>query len=242
MTLDDVLHALLFRRSFRLRFLAGERTSLGIDPEDEADLATLDPAELESSARLACRSVLDRSHRGVGSLRDAFPKTMALWTSQRPRTRADGFDDAQVDPDELAFAFAESTAFAAWTPMAGGDAFGPPLEDAFRLFAEEDLGPTAVATARAECAFAILRALVVNPEPRFAVPAFVRRAPRGFYVVLENVEGPFLVAALGGRLVTGPVTPTLAAILRGEEATIPAAERPGLEAARTGLRELGLVA
>jgi len=225
LTLDAVLEALLFRRSFRRRFASGERATLGITPDDEADLASLDLEELERAARLACRGVIERSHRGVGSLLDTFPRTIEAWR----RARAGG------DLDDLAAELTESDAFAAWSTTSG-----PPIEDVFRVFCEGALGPETADVARAECAAAILRALVVNPCPSFAIPSFLRVAPRGRYSIIDRDGADVLVAALDGRFVTGELTPLLGAILRADDPSASAARLD--RAARHELRALGLIA
>ncbi len=214
MTLDEVLEALLFRRSFRRRFARGERAALGIAPADEQDLAALDLDELERAARLACRGVLERSHRGVGSLLDAFPRTIDAWRDAHPG----------AELDELAAEFADSEAFRAWRPLSAAEPPGPSSEDTFRVFCEQTLGPETGLLARAECAAATVRAIVVNPRPSFAIPSFLRIAPRGLYAIVSRNGTDILVAALNGRFVTGPLTPLLAAILRADE--------PGAAAAR----------
>jgi len=215
-TLDEVLYALLFLRSFRTAFVCGERAPFGIAPDDEESLAALDFDELERAARLACRALLTRSQRGVGTLLDAFPHTIEAWRAAHP----------PGDLDELAAAFADSAPFAEWQPAGAGNLLAPPLEDVFRRFCEHALGPGLVATARLECAFALLRSLVVNPDPAFALPPFIHRAHQGFYSVIDRDEGPFLVALLDRRLVAGAITPALGAILRGDDR--PLEERPFL--------------
>jgi hypothetical protein len=228
MTLDEILEALLFRRSFRRRFASGERATLGIAPDDEAELASLDLEELERAARLACRGVLERSHRGVGSLLDAFPRSIEAWRSAR-----DG-----ADLDELAAELTESAAFRAWKHASGGGPPAPPLEEVFRAFCEDTLGVEVAVVARAECAAAIVRALVVDPCPTFAIPSFLRVAPGGLYDVVDHDGAAHLVAALDGRFVTGELTPSLAALLRAED---PTAAAGGGESAYA-LRSLGLIA
>ena len=205
---------------------------LVVKPADAEDLASLDLDELERAARLACRAVLERSQRGVGSLLDAFPRTIEAWHAAHPG----------ADLDDLAAAFAESLPFAEWQPAGGGRALGPPIEDVFCRFCEQVLGPACVATARAECAFAVLRSLVVNPSPAFAIPSQIRPTPKGFYSVIDREGVPFLVAALDGRLVTGALTPILGAILRGEDPQLEGTTSRAVEAARCELRALGLVA
>src|SRR5262249_48720255 len=148
-------------------FVARGAAAVGLDDA----FATIDTAELESAARLACLGLLERVHRGCGSLLDAFPRTIAAWL--------DGHQGATRE--DLAFAFAESPeldAYRALPSCAGAIS----LEEAFYRFAErEDAGGARVRLA--ECACAILRALVVTPRASFALPSFIARAPGGFYVV-----------------------------------------------------------
>ncbi len=232
MTLDETLYALLFRRSFRERFVKGEHAIAGLDAVDEEALAELDLEELECSAMLACRAVLQRSQRGVGSLLDAFPRTVEAWYAAHPGSEL----------DDLAAAFAESSPFEEWRPAGGGAEAAPPLEEVFTRFCEQTIGSDGVATARSECAFAVLRSLVVNPHPAFAIPSEIRRAPKGFYTVLDREGAPFLVAALERGFVAGAITPVLCALLRGEDPRPANAKSGAIEAARAELRALGLLA
>ena len=171
-----------------------------------------------------------------GSLLDSFPRTIEAWRA--------AFQNA--DLDDLAAELAESEAFRPWSPADAGDALGPPIEDVFRIFCEQSAGPEVATLARSECAAAIVRALVVNPRPSFAIPSFLRVAPRGHYSVIHQDGSDFLVAALDGRLVSGPLTPLLGAILRADDPTATAAR---LDVAETGsrpstneLRAIGLIA
>ncbi len=220
MRIDEVLCALVYRRSFRARFRAGARTELGIDPADVDDLGALDLDELERAATLTCEGLLDRAHRGVGSLREAFPRSIGAYCTQ--------FDEGAVAMD-----FAESEAFAAFRGGLGAEAPGPPLEATFGDFLEGALAPEWQSLAREERALAVLRALLVTPAPAFAVPDWVRATPAGHCAIVRREGAPLLVAALHGRLVTGPVTPLIAEILEG-----------GAEAAavvRAELRAMGLL-
>jgi hypothetical protein len=228
-SLDRTLHALLFHRSRREAFLRGELDL----PADEAQaLSAVDLSQLEQASQLACEGVLTRSHRGSGSLLDAFALTIAAWRSAQHAAPL----------FELAAAFTESRHFDGYSalPTCAG---GPSLEEAFFRFADE-MAIGDAPTRLAEYAAAILRALVVTPKPSFRIPDFVRRAPGGYFAVLD--AGPTLIAALDGRLVTGPITPLLAALLDAREAPDRVAARFGvdarsLEAASVELRRLRLV-
>jgi hypothetical protein len=225
-SLDEALYAVLFRRSAREAYLRGE---LAATADEREALSAIDVDQLDRAARMACEGILTRSHRGSGSLLDAFARTIAARGDGRPLF-------------EVAAAFTESRWFDEYRalPTCGG---GVSLEEAFFRFADEEAigdGPTR----RAEYAAAILRALVVTPRPSFRIPDFVRRAPAGYFAVLET--GPTLVAALGGRFVTGPITPFLAALLDAREPAEHTAARfgvnaPGLERACAEVRQLGLL-
>jgi len=237
-SLDSTLHALLFHRSRREAFLRGELDL----PADEAQaLSVVDVDQLEQASRLACEGILTRSHRGSGSLLDAFARTIAAWRSLEHDAIIARAQHA-TPLFELAAAFTESRHFGGYSalPTCAG---GASLEEAFFRFADE----TAIGdapTRLAEYAAAILRALVVTPKPSFRIPDFVHRAPGGYFAVLD--AGPTLVAALDGRFVTGPITPFLAALLDAREAPDRVAARfgvdaRGLETASGELRRLRLV-
>ena len=229
MTLDEALCALLYRRSFREDFVRGERT--GLSGEDVRALETLDLDELEAAARLACRALLERQHRGVGTLMDAFPETIDAWTRAHPGRAL----------DELAVELADGPAFATCSTVEACP--GISLEEAFFRFAEDSaIGEPEVRLR--ELAVAIVRSLVVTPRPFFELPEMVRAAPRGHFAVLDR--GPTLVAALDGRLLIGPVTPFLAAALAHPETADELAPRFGVtrtdaQAAMAELRGMGLV-
>ncbi len=216
MRIDEVLCALVYRRSFRTRFLAGERAELGIDAEDAADLAGLDPAELERTAALTCGALLEASHRGVGTLREAFPRGIRAYATIR-------------DEADLALDFADSPAFA----RLGPEACAPPMEAIFGDFLEAALGEPWQPVIHEERALAVLRALVVTPAPAFAIPTWVRSAPAGHFAIVRGAAAPLLIAALHGRLLTGPITPLIAGILVGDAAQA--------ETVRAELQRMGLL-
>jgi hypothetical protein len=228
MTLDEALCALLYSRSFREQFAHGERT--GLAREDVRALSTLDLDELERAARLACRALLDRPHRGVGTLREAFPETIGAWTRAHPERSL----------DDLAIELADAPGFAAFSAVQACQ--GISLEEAFFRFAEgRAIGEPEVRLR--ELVTAMMRSLVVTPHPFFALPEVIRAAPMGHFAVLES--GPTLVAALGGRLLVGPITPFLAAVLSRPEAIDELAPHFGVTRANAGaalaeLRGMGL--
>lgn len=197
--LDLALDRLLHKPRVLAAFLARGPAALDLAPDDAAALATLDRAELVRTATRIRDGLLHTPHRGSGSLLDRFPRTLAAHR-----------DDLAA----LAEAFLDSPAFDEHRalPFAGP---GRALEEAFFRFAEA-AGLGDPATREAEFLAAILRALAVDPDPDFLVPDVVRAAPGGRFAVTTR-SGPTLFAALAGRLVTGPITPFLADLLRADE-------------------------
>jgi hypothetical protein len=211
--LNEALERLLFRESDRDAFLAGDTARFGLSREDEDALATIEREQLLSAATMARAHVLERPHRGVGNVERVFAETLADWNGTR---------------EELAIAFTESEPFAAYVEHGFGGT-GICLEEAFYRFAtERSLGVPE--TRLRELALGLLRGLAATPEPTFTLPEIVRRAPRGFYVVLP--APPTLLAILDGKFVSGPVTPELAAVLTG---AVPAHGAIAKELSRMGL-------
>ena len=227
--LNDVLDALLYRKRDREAFLAGDLARFDLSAADQAALKTIDPSQLESAARLARDHVLRRSHRGAGSLVQMFGQTVRAWQTER----------AEPDLDAMAESFVASRHFDAYRTHAfAGPGIG--IEEAFFRFAEEEAIGHASVRFR-ECAVAVLRGLLATPRPTFLLPAFVRAAPRGHFVVAP--EGPTLYAALNGRFVEGPITPYIASVLtETPDPNVPAPSAAEREAVRRELVQLGLLA
>ena len=229
MSLDRALESLLFCRAAREAFGRGDPSLLEATPDEIEALQTVDRDQLERASRLACTGILQRSHRGTGSLVDSFPRTIAAWRPGDPSLL-----------DELADRFAESVYFAHVRMLPTG-AGSVSLEEAFFDFAEaSDIGDAV--TRRAELVGALARTLVVTPDPSFRVPRIMRRAPRGYFAVLDGLE---LVAALDGRLLRGKITPLLAALLEEDAPLDEFAERfdvgtDVVHASASELRRLGL--
>jgi hypothetical protein len=228
-TLSHALEALLYRANDRAAFLAGDRARFGLSPADEDAIATIDPEQLVSAARLARAHVFERGHRGVGSLLHVFRRTIDAWTKAHP----------ELDFDELASAFVGSASFDAYRTV-GFCGKGISLEEAFFRFAEErEIGSSSVRFR--EYAFAILCGLAATPDPVFVVPEIVRRAPTGWFVVLP--DGPTLMAVLGGRFIEGEITPYIAAVLTSStvaDAAMPS--EPERRAVEAELARIGLIA
>lgn len=153
MDAETALDLLLRDRGLRRAFRDGS-LSLDLDAAAHEALALITPAELDQLAALMRREVFGRGFAGAGTLLDAFSRTLA--------TRA--------DLDELAGTFIESTAYAAY----GDVGVGVSLEEAFYRFAlsielaEPD-------TLEDEFLAATMRALAACPDPRYRLPAEVRR-------------------------------------------------------------------
>lgn len=224
--LEVALERLLHKPSVLERFINEGPASLDVTAEDAAALAAIDPDELVRTARRIGEGILDVQHRGCGGLRTLYARTIAAHGEEG-----------------IAGAFLESTAFDAYRelPYAG---VGCCVEEAFFRFVEA-AGIGAAEVREAEFLLAMMRALAVCPDPEFTLPAEVRRAPGGFFAIGARGE-PMLYAAVGGRLIVGPITPFLAALLAGADGEAAAREHgvaaEVLVAARAELVGLGLLA
>jgi uncharacterized protein len=171
--------------------------------------------------------VRDRVQRGTGRLADAFPRCVSGWRAAHP-------DDVTLDA--LFARFLSSSHVLAWREQPG-HVGGACLEACFAAFArDERLAPPLVC--EEELLSVMLRALTVVPEPAFDPPPQIRRAPGGWFA-LSSAEPPILHAALAGRYLRGPLTPTLAALLDDGGAAVPSTD---VAPARARLVELGLLA
>jgi hypothetical protein len=203
-SLEIALERLLFDGAFREGFLRGETAGSSLSEDEIAALRTIDREQLVSASRLVCEGILRRSHRGTGSLLDAFPRTIEAWRRAHP----------DLDLDALADELTSSPQFGSYRALPTCED-RMSLEEIFFRFAEErEIGEPA--TRLSECASAILCALAITPSPSFAVPAFLRRGPAGYFTILGREE-PTLLAAIGNRFVRGQITPFLAALLTRDE-------------------------
>jgi len=235
-SLEAVLDELLRKRS--LREDLGRRCfeRMNLSPEDAGVLAAVDCATLERAAAALRREVRARCHRGSGKLEELYPSAIAAWRAQHPDDR---------DLDQLFERFVASEAFAAHGHGPGPtDGLRLCIEESFFHFCEaESLG--SAEERLSELLAATMKALLVSPAPAFAVPACVRRAPRGFFGLATRAGSPILFAATGGRFVTGALTPFLAALLGSEDHAAVAREHgvgPGeLASSLEALAGLGLV-
>jgi hypothetical protein len=138
----------------------------------------------------------------------------------------------------------ESEAFEAYReiPFAGQ---GRSLEEAFHRFCEAE-GIGAPEEREDEFLAAMMKALLLSPDPDFALPPDVLASAGGFFAVGRR-GAPKLYAAVSGRLVTGALTPFLAELLLSEDAPAAVAVRHGVspairDAALAELGALGLLA
>ena len=225
MTIERVLARLVHSRDARRRWREG---TLDISPADAADLATLDPLAIEATATAVGRHVLERTHTGVGTIVDAFPHTIAAWRAREP---------SDHDLDELAAAFLDSTAAVDWRETPGHTG-GISLEEAFYRFASaEQLGDANERTR--EWLTTMIRMLAIDGDaPTYSVPACITQRA-GAVWALDDRDPPTLYAAVGGRIMIGPVTTLVADLLRGEDPADAGAKRGvSADAARSLQREL----
>jgi hypothetical protein len=236
--MNHVLEALLYRKADREAFLAGDLARFALSAEERDALSTIDKEQLETAAAMARDHVFERSHRGVGTLVQMFRETIEAWLAASPGRLLPALaDDFVASPHFHAY---RTHAFA-------GQGIG--LEEAFYRFAEDESIGSAAVRLR-ECAVAILRGLLITPRPVFSLPAFVRSAPRGFYVVAPAdapsdapASEPMLYAALDGKYIEGPITPYIARLLThapGGESVEPLPE-PERRAVANELVRLGLL-
>jgi hypothetical protein len=152
---------------------------------------TIDTEQLERAAVLLRRDVLKRRRRGAPALVDQYAETLV-----------------GQDVDAIAEAFVRSRHFADYRELPHGEP-GLCVEEAFfRFLGDAGVGERSVRVR--EYLRAAAQALVVQPNPAFAIPRPFRRAGGG-WVAID--EGPTLYAAVGGRFVQGPVPPVVALAL-----------------------------
>jgi hypothetical protein len=227
-TTEQALALLVHSARARERWRAGE---LVLEPGVEADLATLDHATIESSAATVRRHVLARHHAGIGTIADAFPRTIAAWRARH---------GADHDLDELATKLLDSDAATEWRETAG-HSDGISLEETFYRFAEaEQLGDADVR--EAEWLATAVRMLALDHDPAYLIPANIHRHP-GVVWALDHRTPPTLYAAVSGKILIGPVTPLVGELLAG---ATPEAVEGGVTAeaahlVRRRLCELGLL-
>lgn len=244
-TLDLALDRLLHKRAYRQAFLDDDQHALDLSDDDRRALATIDRRQLVLAAERVASETLSRKHRGCGSLLDLFPQTIAAWHRSHEAEQAPGPRlPSQRSERALSFAFLDSEAFDGYRehPYAG---LGLSLEEAFYRFCEaENVGEPIVR--EREMLAAIIRALSITPTAEMRWPDGLRRTPDGQGVFAVSSRGtPMLFAAVGGRFVTGEITPFLADLLSSTGPPEIIAARHGvgapvLAASEETLRSLGL--
>jgi hypothetical protein len=233
MSVEVALCWLLLERPFRESFLRGDLGALGLSASELDQLSTIDAEQLCQASRLACDGLLNRSHRGTGSIVSSFPETIDAWKR----------DNAGAGLDVLADAFAASPHVARYRALPTCEE-GISLEEAFWRFADDQsIGDPAIRLE--ECATTLLKALAITREPSFALPPFVAKAPRGFFVILGHDE-PLLLAATEGRFIRGSITRFLAELLVSNAPPAEVGARFGVSTQELGrsceeLRRLGLL-
>lgn len=230
-SLDVALDRLLHRRSFR-RALAAGALSLRLSDEDRDALSSLDLAALESTANAMCVELFHRAHRGVGTLASLFPSAVAQWREEHP-------DDASLA--ELAAEFMESGLFDRYREHSHA---GPArcLEQCFYDYCEARSLGEPVRRER-EGLSAMIRAIATSADGSIVAHEAVHRAPRGWFAVTAR-DVPTLYATLDGKILQGPITPLLRAILLGTEAREALCQRYGdavVKENRRALVALGLL-
>lgn|GEM_PF-3058051 len=200
-TPTDILERLLTDEAFRTAFREGK---VALPPEFE----TIDHGQLQGTAEQLRKDLIYKQFRGSGGLLERFGRTLAPSLS--------GADDANgADRLEAIFArFVGSGAYQLYREWPRTSQ-GACLEEAFYRFAEaEQLGDPA---AREQDFFeAVVRAILLSPEPGFAIPAEVTVPLAGVaFAVAKRQTPPFLVAATHRGLVQGPITPLIVALLEG---------------------------
>ena len=225
--IDVELERLLYRRDYRRAFCEGQL--------EIPELSGLDRGVLDRLAERIVREVFARKYLGSGSLLDVYPGTI------KAACRAISGEQALL---ELGYAFLESAAFERHRelPFTG---VGIAIEHAFFEFTEHaELGDPVLR--EHEFLAAMIRLLVVSPRAAIELPDGIHPLKSGFYAVSERGR-PTLFAALGGRYVSGPLTPFLAELLAPDARPAAVAarhgvEQPVLKQALSQLSALGLVA
>jgi hypothetical protein len=262
--LQDALYRLLHHRSFRSDWIAGRHDALGLEPRVLGLLRAIDVDELQTLSASICRNLLRGELRLEGGLKATFAETLSL------------LERAGYPPLEIIYRFAESPEYAGarQLPYPGP---GVSVEEALFDFLrrEESLlasAPGASLMLTHEFLTGMLAILVQNPEPSFelgsslirwngAAHVAVLRYPIGFARGLteraiaqadDSGQVIYLYAAAPGRLLRGPTSAVVAALVErgrdGLEATLRALAGQGvpttvaaLSAVADGLAKLGLI-
>jgi hypothetical protein len=234
LTLDDALERLLVDPDYRADFMAGRWERLAVAAEDCIALQTIDRVQLARTAERVRLDLAERQYRGSGGLKKLFAATIAAWDAAHPG----------VEHDAVFATFVASPAYQTYRelPFAG---LGVCLEESFYRFAcAEGIGDPAVR--EGEYLAAIVKAVLLSPDPTFTLPPELRRAPDGWFALSRIGPGTKLYAAARGRYVEGALTPLLAELLTSSEPPAVVAARHRVpdsvrDEVVTRLRELGLM-
>lgn len=200
---EDALVDVLFSTPRRRALHSGD--DLGLPSELAADLRDPTRCDVDAlSAEIRAR-LPQRANRGVGRLQDVFERTVAAFHTRMGPDHPAPFD-----------AFLASAQARRWRPVPYAG-LGPCLEECFARWAQEQAWSDA-AVVEHELLSAVSRALAADPTPAFVPPAAFHGVP-GHWVAVTSGEPPVLYAAVHGRVVTGPVTPLIAGVVLGEDAS-----------------------
>lgn len=201
LSLDDALERLLVDPDYRADFMAGRWERLAVTAEDCIALQTIDRVQLARTADRVRGDLAERQYRGSGGLKKLYAATIAAWEEAHPGAGV----------DSIFAVFVASSAYQTYRelPFAGP---GASLEEAFYRFAcAEGIGDPSAR--EGEYLAAIVKAVLLSPDPTFTLPPELRRAPDGWFALSQLGAGTKLYAAARGRYVEGPVTPLLAELL-----------------------------
>lgn len=231
MTHSEILEKLLTDGAFRAAFNAG---TLTLPPE----FGTIDKTQLAGTAAQLRKDLIHKQFRGSGGVLERFGGTL--------RGLLSAGDAAAVNAalDDVFARFVASEAYRTYRewPRTGD---GACLEEAFYRFAEaEDIGDPAVR--EQEFLMAVVRAILLSPEPGFAVPTEVSLRDNGSAVAIaRRGPRPFVVAATARGLVQGAITPLIADLVAGADPSSTAlkhsVQAEVVAEALTRLRALGIV-
>jgi hypothetical protein len=194
-TPTDTLERLLTDDAFRLAFREGR---VVLPPE----FGTIDHDQLESTARHLRQHLIQTTFRGSGGIVERFSRTLGPVL------------EAADAIDRLFGRFVASDAYRTYREWPR-DGRGACLEEAFFRFAEaENLGDGAAR--ERDFVEALVRAILLSPEPGFAVPPEIRTPSPGVaFGIARRSNPPWLCAATASGLVQGPVTALIVAVIDG---------------------------
>jgi uncharacterized protein (UPF0276 family) len=170
-------------------------------------------------ARQSRGHLLDRAHRGIGTVRELYAAAVRRWQDQ----------PHQPNVDALVKDFLRSGSGSSWTELPWAVP-GTSLEDAFGQYLR---GCAWMPSAEAEALHlaAVARVLVMVPDV-FPVPVAFHRVSGGWAAVAADAT---LFAAIGDRYVTGPLPASMVALVTGGDPGLPAPQRAQALKALSGM-------